>query len=225
MKGSTIRILGLCAVIAGIGLFAGRVELWSVSAKPSGQTVVGLDHVQAGQAASEAETLEQAFIRVADLVGSAVVSISTEQIEQVQRYFRGQPFFGDESFDDFFRDFFGQAPGQGQEFKRFGLGSGVIIDKQGYILTNEHVLADGREFSGEIKGKDVRSDLAVIKIDAKNLPAAVLGDPSTVRTGQWAIALGNPFGLVGYGSPNQVLGPEPTLTVGVVSALHRRLPR
>ena len=235
MKGSTIRILGLCAVIAGIGLFAGRVELWSGSAKPSGQTVVGLDHVQAGQAASEAETLEQAFIRVADLVGSAVVSISTEQIEQVQRYFRGQPFFGDESFDDFFRDFFGQAPGQGQEFKRFGLGSGVIIDKQGYILTNEHVvadadkitvtLADGREFSGEIKGKDVRSDLAVIKIDAKNLPAAVLGDSSTVRTGQWAIALGNPFGLVGYGSPNQVLGPEPTLTVGVVSALHRRLPR
>ena len=117
MKGSTLRIIGLYVVIVGIGLFAGRV--------------VGWDPAQAGQAGSEADTLEQAFMRVGDLVGSAVVSISTEQMEQVQRYFRGQPFFGDESFDDFFRDFFGQVPGQGQEFKRFGLGSGVIIDKQG----------------------------------------------------------------------------------------------
>ncbi len=237
MKGSTIRLLGLCALIVGVGVFAGRVELWSGSTKPASHSVVGFDPVQAGQGGSEAETLEQAFTRVGEQVGPAVVSISTEQIEQVQRYFRVHPFFGDEPFDEFFREFFGQVPGQqgqGQEFRRFGLGSGVIIDKQGYILTNEHVVADadkitvtlsdGREFSGEVKGKDMRSDLAVIKIDAKNLPAAALGDSNTVKTGQWAIALGNPFGLVGYGSSSQVLGPEPTLTVGVVSALHRRLP-
>ncbi|MBI4354077.1 MAG: trypsin-like peptidase domain-containing protein, partial [Candidatus Omnitrophica bacterium] len=242
MKRSTIRILGLCALIIGVGVFAGRVELWSGSAKPSSQTILGADQVQAGQEGSELERLQQDFGRVGEQVLPSVVSISTEQIEHVQRYFRVHPFFGDEPFDDFFRDFFGQVPGQGpgqgqgqgQEFRRFGLGSGVIIDKQGYILTNEHVVADadkitvtlanGRELSGEVKGKDLRSDLAVIKVDAKNLPAAALGDSTAVKTGQWAIALGNQFGLMGYGASSQVFGPEPSLTVGVVSALHRRLP-
>ena len=119
---------------------------------------------------------------------------------------------------------------QQREFKRFGLGSGVIIDERGYILTNEHVIADaskitvtlydGRELTGEVKGKDSRSDLAVVKVDAKNLPVAVLGDSDGLRSGQWAIALGNPFGLV----PPSSTRAEPTLTVGVVSALHRQLP-
>ena len=225
MKRSTIPIVGLCALIVGLG------------AKPSSPSAGGFDHAQAGQEGSEAETLERAFTRVGQQVLPSVVSISTEQIEHVQRYFRVHPFFGEEPFDEFFRDFFGQVPGQGQgqEFRRFGLGSGVIIDKQGYILTNEHVVADadkitvtlsdGRELSGEVKGKDSRSDLAVIKIEAKNLPAATLGDSNTVNTGQWAIALGNQFGLMGYGASSQVFGPEPSLTVGVVSALHRRLPR
>jgi serine protease Do len=122
----------------------------------------------------------------------------------------------------------------GREFKRFGLGSGVIIDERGYILTNEHVvsdankitvvLADGREFSGEVKGKDPRSDLAVIKVEAKNLPVARLGNSDAIRAGQWAIALGNPFGLVAPGASGAI-GTEPTMTVGVVSALNRRLPR
>ena len=203
--------------------------------------LVGGVGVFAAQGGSPAETLEQAFIRVAERVGPAVVSISTEQIEQVQRYFRGHPFFGQDPFDEFFREFFGEnspggpgGPGGGpQEFKRFGLGSGVLIDERGFILTNEHVvadadkitvtMADGREFSGEVKGKDLRSDLAVIKIDVKNPPVAKLGNSDDLRTGQWAIALGNPFGLVGASARN--VGSEPTMTVGVISALHRHLPR
>jgi serine protease Do len=128
-------------------------------------------------------------------------------------------------FEDFFGDYFNNFP---SEFKQRGLGSGVIIDKDGYILTNEHVVADadkitvtlsdGRSFSGEIKGKDSRMDLAIIKINAQNLPAAKLGDSGQVKVGQWAIAIGNPFGYALRGS-------EPTVTVGVISALHRAMPQ
>ena len=241
MKRLTLAILLAGVVVAGANVCAGRWEdLWSGSGnKPAaGQSGVGPSSAQPAPAGSVAESLEQDFIRVADRVGPAVVSISTEQIEQVQRYFRGHPFFGQDPFEEFFRDFFGEeypgAPGgRLQEFKRFGLGSGVLIDERGFILTNEHVvadadkitvtMADGREFSGEVKGKDPRSDLAVIKIDVKNPPVAVLGNSDGLRTGQWAIALGNPFGLVGASARN--VGSEPTMTVGVISALHRHLPR
>jgi serine protease Do len=102
----------------------------------------------------------------------------------------------------------------------------VIIDSEGYILTNDHVvrgadsvtvtLPDGREFPGEIRGTDYRSDLAIVKINAKNLPVAELGDSDRIQSGQWVVAIGNPFGWA-------VGGSEPTVTVGVVSALHRSL--
>ncbi|MBM3245354.1 MAG: Do family serine endopeptidase, partial [Candidatus Omnitrophica bacterium] len=115
-----------------------------------------------------------------------------------------------------------------REYKRVGLGSGVIINKEGYILTNEHVikeadkitvtLPDGREFKGEIKGQDPRSDLAVIKIDAKNLPAAKLGNSDDLKIGQWVVAIGNPYSFA-------MQNPEPTVTTGVISALHRSLGR
>jgi len=224
------RVVGLVGFVSVALLLGGRVDLWSSSARPS----------QAGAASSaqaaglgEAEVLQSAFQRIAEQAGPAVVSISTEQIERVKQYFRFHPFFGEEPFEEFFRQFYGDMPER--EFRRFGLGSGVIIDPEGFILTNEHVvadaekitvtLADGREFTGAVKGKDPRSDLAVIKIDAKSLPAAPLGDSNTVQTGQWAVALGNPFGLMGVGPSVRALGAEPTLTVGVISALNRSLPR
>ncbi|MBI4597209.1 MAG: Do family serine endopeptidase [Candidatus Omnitrophica bacterium] len=217
------------AIIFGV---AGGGDLWS---NPPASTTASAGGARstAQAATSEAENLQNAFMRISQQVGPAVVSISTEQVEQIRQYFRGHPFFGFEDPEDFFRQFYGELPER--ELRRFGLGSGVIIDERGLILTNEHVvanadkitvtLADGREFSGEVKGKDPRSDLAVIKIDAKNLPVAKLGDSSIVRTGQWAIALGNPFGLMGAGPASRVIGSEPTLTVGVVSALNRQLPR
>ena len=221
-------------VILLVGLLSGRVELWSSSSgmRPSSQR--GPMATSAQAASNEAEALQASFSHIAQQAGPAVVSISTEQIEHVRSYFdRNRPFFGESPFEDFFRQFYGDVPEQGS--RRFGLGSGVIIDERGYILTNEHVvadaekitvtLADGRDFTGTIKGKDPRSDLAVVQIDAKKLPVAVLGDSGTVKTGQWAVALGNPFGLMGVGPSVHALGAEPTLTVGVISALHRQLPR
>ena len=176
-----------------------------------------------------AEQIQNRFVEVSKKVGPAVVSISVESTERVlgrRNRFGGSPFseFDNDLFERFFRDFYGDTPDR--ELKQKGLGTGVIIDPEGYILTNEHVvhgadkvtvtLPDGREFKGEIKGTDSRADLAVIKIDAKNLPAAELGDSDQIKAGQWAIAVGNPFGWA-------VGGTEPTLTVGVISALHRSI--
>jgi len=171
-------------------------------------------------------SLENAFVKVAEEVGPAVVSISTESTEVIGgREFYFGPF-GDDFFDEFFKEFFGEIPRR--KFKRMGIGSGVIVHKDGYILTNQHViegadkilvtLPDGREFKGEIKGVDNRADLAIIKINAHNLPVAKLGNSDEVKIGQWAIAIGNPFGFA-------INNPKPTLTVGVVSALNRTLPR
>ncbi len=179
--------------------------------------------------------MEDAVIQVAETTGKAVVSISTERTERVgsnfQRFQFGSPFGnripgGIDPFRSFFEDFFGGMPEQ--EYKQEGLGSGVIIDPDGNILTNEHVirdadkitvtLPDGRVFKGEVKGTDPRSDLAVIKISAHNLPVAVLGDSSKLKIGQWVVAIGNPFGFA-------MENPEPTVTTGVISALHRSFGR
>ncbi|MDO8748191.1 MAG: Do family serine endopeptidase [Candidatus Omnitrophota bacterium] len=181
------------------------------------------------------DSFEKAVEEVADTVGKAVVSISIEHTEKVgassaRRYQFGGPQGGgpleDEFFRRFFEDFFGELPQR--EYKQLGLGSGVIIDPQGYILTNEHVvgeadkitvtLPDGREFKAEIKGVDKRSDLAVIKIEGRDFPAVGLGDSDNLRIGQWVVAIGNPFGFA-------IHNPEPTVTAGVVSALHRSLGR
>jgi serine protease Do len=171
-------------------------------------------------------SIEEAVINVANTVGKAVVSISTERTERVggiRRFYFGYPF-EDDFFRRFFDEFFGEFPER--EYKQMGLGSGVIISSEGYILTNEHVIAgadkitvslpDGREFKAEIKGKDPRSDLAVIKINASNLPVATLGNSDELKIGQWVVAIGNPFGFA-------LQNPEPTVTVGVISALHRSL--
>ena len=138
--------------------------------------------------------LERATINVAADIGKSVVSISSVVKEKMgERLYFGSPFGRSENdpFRHFFEEFFGSLPEK--EFKRMGLGSGVIIDKEGYILTNEHVvgeasevkvkLADGREFDAVIKGVDKRSDLAVIKIEATDLPAVRLGDSDELKIG------------------------------------------
>lgn len=168
------------------------------------------------------EDLLTAVERVAEKIGPTVVSIQTEMYARVSVY-------GDDEldgFDRFFEDFFG-VPRQYAE-RRSGLGSGVIIDARGYILTNAHVvreadvievmLPDGRRFNGELKGIDARSDLAVIKISAPELPVVSLGNSDDLKIGQWVVAIGNPFGHV-------LNDPVPTVTSGVISALHRALPR
>ncbi len=175
------------------------------------------------------KSLENDTTKVAEEVGKAVVSITAvaKEIIGPQFYF-GSPY-GDQEEEilrRFFEDFFGNIP---NEYGRIVLGSGFIIDKDGYILTNAHVvsgakeirvtLSDGREFNATLKGKDLRTDLAVIKIEANNLPVAKLGDSSNLKIGQFVMALGNPFGI-----STEYENPEPTVTLGVVSALHRHLP-
>jgi serine protease Do len=105
-----------------------------------------------------------------------------------------------------------------------GMGSGVIFDTDGHIMTNNHIveasekievtLFDGRKYDGKLVGTDRLSDIAVVKVDGENLPPAPLGDSSTLKVGQMAIAIGNPFGFFLQG---------PTVTVGVISAMHRTI--
>jgi len=161
--------------------------------------------------------LSNALSEVANAVRPAVVNISTTSIETMEE----NPF-GDMFNDPFFRHFFGDQfghPGQKRKFKSSSLGSGVIVSENGYILTNNHVvqgaeeikviLYDKREFKGKVVGTDPRTDLAVVKINAKGLPTLTFGDSSKLKTGDIVLAVGNPFGL------NQ------TITMGIVSAVGR----
>jgi serine protease Do len=166
-------------------------------------------------AVAQADRLSEAFRGAAKRVGPAVVAIGTTQtVKGSAGPFGGLP-------DDFMRKFFGIEPGQGpsQKFQRQGLGSGVIVDSDGYILTNNHVvegadeitvhMADGREFKATVVGGDPPTDIAVIKIKADHLPVAELGDSEKVQVGDWVIAIGAPFGL------------EQTVTSGIISATGR----
>jgi serine protease Do len=158
--------------------------------------------------------VNQAMSEVAAFAKPAVVNISSSRVvtQRMQN-----PFFDDPFFRRFFGDEFGS--GRSGKFKQSGQGSGVIVDKQGYILTNSHVvkdadeikikLADMREFKGKVIGMDPRTDIAIIKIDSQDLPALKLGDSNQMKVGETVLAIGNPFGL------NQ------TVTSGIVSAVGR----
>jgi len=150
-------------------------------------------------------------VEVVERVGPAVVNISTEQ--RVHNPFYGSPV------DEFFGQFFERPPGR-ERWVQNSLGSGVIVDPAGYILTNEHVIvgasrikvtrSDRTELLAEVKGVDPRSDLAVLKVEAAQpLPAAPMGRSDDLMIGETVIAIGNPFGL------------SSTVTSGVVSALRR----
>lgn len=153
-----------------------------------------------------------AITRAVEMVSPAVVGIN---VTQVKRYIRKSPF----ADDPFFRNFFPDIP---FEKRVKSLGSGVIISQKGYILTNQHVVADaaeiivtmagGSQYKGQKIGEDFTTDLAVLKIEGDNFPYARLGDSDDLIIGEWVIALGNPFGLFDISS-------RPTVTVGVISAI------
>jgi len=169
-----------------------------------------------------ARSLGQAFVEVAKKVQPSVVNVTTEKTITMRPWERfGDDFFKGSPFEEFFKGFGTPPRERGKEYrhKQRSGGSGVIVDKEGYILTNNHVvegadkvkvrLNDGREFTATVKGQDPRTDLAVLHIKAKDLPVAVLGDSDKLEVGEWAIAIGSPFGL------------EHTVTVGVISAKGR----
>jgi serine protease Do len=167
-----------------------------------------------------ANALSNAFATVAQEVNPSVVTIFTESTVKVNAQpFSGGPF--EEFFgDDFFKHFFNQ-PSPGGDLKQMGLGSGVIVDKDGIIITNNHVvrnaddiqvrLMDGREFKAEVKGTDAQTDLAVISIDAKDLKPIQFGNSDEARVGDWVLAIGSPL------QPEL----EHTVTAGIISAKGR----
>ncbi len=161
------------------------------------------------------------FVRVAELVLPTVVHISAERVVRAAgRSGQSQP---QSPLEELFRDFFRDFPEMPTERQTSALGSGVIVSPAGYIVTNNHVIAgfdrisvrlhDGTEFKGrsvKVVGRDPKTDLAVLKIESdKPLPAIALADTNDIRVGEWAIAVGNPFGLEG------------TVTIGVISAKGR----
>lgn len=165
------------------------------------------------------------FADLAEKQGAAVVNISTTQIVRQNRVMPGIPFDESDPMFELFRRFFPQQPRQGQaprEYQNHSLGSGFIISADGYVMTNAHVvdgadevtvkLNDKREFRATIVGADKRTDVALLKIEARDLPTVKLGDPARLRVGEWVVAIGSPFGF------------DNSVTAGIVSAKGRSLP-
>jgi Do/DeqQ family serine protease len=208
----SILLAGVLFAIAGMGF---GVYGWLTRARDQATP-------PAVSPTATADALQAAFVAVAEKVRPSVVNIGTVQVARTPRAPAVPgPGTDDPFFKDFFDQFFGRGgPGRREEFRQPGLGSGVIIDKRGYVLTNFHVirgadsvtvkLSSKQELQGRIVGTDAKTDLAVIRFRPEgDVRVAALGDSDALRVGEWAIAIGNPFGL------------DQTVTVGVVSATGR----
>jgi serine protease Do len=177
-------------------------------------SAVDIQIAPSGQVAAQPSgyMLKNSIADVAERVGKAVVNIDTKRTVKVSPL----------PFGDLFYEFFGIRQREiAREVEVPAIASGFIVRSDGYVLTNNHVvegakeivvtLADGRKFNGKIMGRDSRNDLAIVKIEAKNLPAVQLGDSDAIRPGDFAIAIGNPYGL------------QHTVTAGIISGLARSL--
>lgn len=210
-----VVLVALSCLAIGLGVSAGldwlapsrAVNLLGEPANPDSRLVTGLPD----------------FVILAKKIRPSVVNISTTQVSEgrggAQEF--GSPFGEEDPFNDFWRRFFGGPMPRGPQRQR-SLGSGFIIDSDGSILTNNHVvenaskivvkLSDNAEYEAKVVGRDPKTDIAVIKIDAKSsLTAAQFGDSDTLEVGEWVVAIGNPFGL------------DSTVTSGIVSAKGRHI--
>jgi serine protease Do len=190
----------------------------------AGAVVTGiLDLTPRGAAESERSAdlealrrIGQGFSQVVKEVSPSVVNVRvSKEVKMRQPPAAGSPFdfFGDSPFGKFF-----EWP-EGEDFLQQGSGSGVIVSEDGYILTNNHVIegadeitvvyGDGDRYDAKVVGADPRTDLAVIKIEGKDFPAATLGDSDKIEVGEWVLAVGNPFEL------------QNTVTAGIISARGR----
>jgi S1-C subfamily serine protease len=201
-----IRLVSL--LLLGTGMTLGSAYLTSCQASTVSSSTQQAETTQVkfGDTASTITRLNSNFIsNVAEQSGKAVVRINASRTVATP-----------ELNDPRFRDFFNQSPSGRVER---GIGSGFIINDNGQVLTNAHViegadqvtvkLRDGRTFKGKVLGADEVTDVAVIEINGNNLPALTLGDSSQIKPGEWAIAIGNPLGL------------ENTVTTGIISAIGR----
>jgi serine protease Do len=201
-------VLAVCTASTLLGFESGRLTLSSSQA-------------QTPQIQRSAPAALPDFSVLVEQNGPAVVNISTTaapvRTQMQMPQIPGEP--GD-PIQDFFRRF--QIPMPQGDAIRKGVGSGFIVSADGYILTNAHVvddanevtvkLTDNREFKAKVIGEDRRTDVALVKIDAKNLPTVRIGDAAKARVGEWVAAIGSPFGL------------ENTVTAGIISAKSRSLP-
>jgi serine protease Do len=198
---------GVAMLLLLLGGALGFVAAKDDAQKPSAEA-------QSASALPGPDSLSAAFERVAKLVEPAVVNISTEQVIRTSG-FSQDPFggmFGDNSP-------FGRMFNMPKDLKQKSLGSGFIVDSHGYIVTNNHVvknatkikvkLQDGRLLDGTVVGNDPQTDLAVIKVNASDLPTLRLANTDQVKVGEWVLAFGSPFGL------------EQTMTAGIISAKGR----
>jgi serine protease Do len=212
-------LIAVSVLVAGLAgglsarLFSPRLVV--IERSPAGAIIDVLD---AG--ADLSVDRENAIVRAARSVSPSVVSITVVSVQTVRR--SGSPFGRDDFFDRFFSEFFPQ-----REYNRQvqGIGSGVIFHEDGYVLSNNHVvegateititLPDGTEYPGVVVGTDAATDISVLRIDGEGpFPAAALGDSDDLIIGEWAIAIGNPFGFL-------LEDPSPTVTAGVISAVRR----
>jgi serine protease Do len=207
--------LGAAALVAGSALAASRLD----AAKPNSSNTaanVALDESPVPRVAGPYASFAPIVKKVAPGVVKVVVIQKAANVTMPQSFGSNDPFW---------RRFFGDQFGQQMPNRQFnaprqeGLGSGVIVTKDGYILTNNHVvdnaetvkvtLQDGRQFTAKVVGRDPKSDVAVIKIDASNLPVIPMADSDKVQVGDIVLAVGNPFGV------------GQTVTTGIVSATGR----
>jgi serine protease Do len=202
--------LAAVAAAAALGYEGGKLSPISSS---QAQTA------QVQPAAASARALPD-FTALVEQYGPAVVNISTTAKVRAQAQEFQIPGEPGDPFYEFFRRFQAPMP-QGDTIRR-GVGSGFIVSPDGYILTNAHVvddasevtvkLTDNREFSAKVIGVDRRSDVALVKINSKNLPTVRIGEAAKAKVGEWVAAIGSPFGL------------ENTVTAGIISAKSRSLP-
>ncbi len=205
---------GLLGISLGLAIISGALFLKSSRGQEHPDPVATTYTATASNrpAASIDDSRRNAIVVATESVAPAVVTVTTTYTEQL----RYRSFF----FEDWFKRYYSLPQTRTQST----LGSGVVIDRRGYILTNEHVISKAEEIkvtlsNGEtLDGKLVASapeyDIALLKVEADDLPFAPLGDSDSLLVGEWVIAIGSPFGTL-------LNDPQPTVTVGVVSALHR----
>jgi serine protease Do len=201
-------LLSLSLGVGGGVLGAGAV-VWSKSGTPAPAYAASqTPHVQTRAVSPQGETIAD----LVEKVGPAVVNIDTVSRRTVVQQ-PIHPFFG---FDPFFG---GESRPQTRTYEQKGVGSGFIIDPKGLVVTNDHVISkaneltvtlpDGRKFKGKVIGRDAASDLALVKIEGKDLPSLKLANADSIRVGQWVVAIGSPLGL------------KYSVTAGILSAVNR----